>query len=178
MRPLLALASIALFGAAPAAALADIVKLKNGETIEGIVVSKDDKYVTIAVPCGELGFDASLVDSIDAKAGPTTKEDLTALRDAARRRAAEQDAQREMAVARREAAVAAEAAARRESPEAEADAEARPTLTSDESVQIRIEAFEEALNSIVSRREREKLRRELVNYYFGPSFDPILHLGL
>ena len=81
------------------------MKLKNGETITGVVVSKDNHYITIEVACGEMGFDESLVESIDATQGPRTKEDVATLTDAARKRAADADAERAMAVARREAAI-------------------------------------------------------------------------
>jgi hypothetical protein len=162
----------------PSLGYSDVVKLKNGETLEGVVVSKDNNYITIEMPCGEVGFDMSLVDSVDTEKGPRTKEDLATLRDASRQRAADQDAQREMATARREAAVAAEAAARRESGQEPAVEDTRPTLTAEEGMALRIEAFEEALQLIERRREREKLRRELVNYYFGPTYDPIIRVAL
>jgi hypothetical protein len=175
---ILPIAAFSLFAFASASS-ADIIKLKNGETISGLVVSKDNHYVTVKVAGGEIGFDESLVDSIDSAAGPKTNDDIAALTDASRKRAADQDAERAMAVARREAAVAAEAAAQRNGATA---TDAAASLTTEERVDnaeqaltIRIDAIDEALAQIPTRREREKMRRAIVAYYFGASgFDPIL----
>lgn len=169
------------FAALATGAAADIVKLKNGETLEGIVASKDKNYVTVKVAGGEVGFDLALVDSIDDTKGPKTDEDLAKLTDAARKRAADQDAERAMAVARRDAAVAAEASAKRSADAEPVDASAaapseEQTMVSD--LEARRAAIEEVLDAIPTRRERDRWRRELLAHYFGPgNYDPILRIA-
>jgi hypothetical protein len=183
VRRLLSIATIT-FAALAATSSADIVKLKNGETITGVVVSKDNHYITIEVACGEMGFDESLVESIDATQGPRTKEDVATLTDAARKRAADADAERAMAVARREAAIqAAEASATRREPVAAADtlaAEETRLARTEDDLQLRIDAADDVLQSVVNQRQRAQLKRLIYQYYLGPSsssFDPTLGIA-
>lgn len=155
-------------------ARADIIKLKNGETLEGIVVSKDKNYVTIQVASGELGFDAAFVDSIDTEKGPRSTDDLTKTREANRARLDAENQERASALARVKAAAVAEASATRES-NATNDT-ASTTATSDSAT--RLNDLNETLSKVPRKREREKLRRALLNLYFGVgSYDPVLRIG-
>lgn len=176
----IAISAIAAAALAAIPASADIIKLKNGETLEGVVVSRDKGYITILVPSGEMGLDASFVDSIDTEKGPRTKEDLAKLQEASRARSEDANSAREAAMARnRAAAQAAEASARRETPESNNinNTNDGETATGNAAA-ARVVAIEDALLQIQSRREREKVRRFLYNFYFGGgNYDPVLRVA-
>src|SRR5262245_33986567 len=136
---------------------ADLIKLKNGETIEGVVTSKTDQYIVIKIAGGEMGFSTALLDSVDSNAGPKA-EDLTKREEDARRRNEVVQAERETArLQRASAAAAVEAAARRESAST-ADASAAPatvaerTAAYEDEVVERLNAIDEVLNQVPTRR--------------------------
>lgn len=174
--PLVATAALAALAFLTPQGAADIIKLKNGETLEGVVVSKDKNYVTIELAAGELGLDASMIDSIDSNAGPKTKDDLASARSASKDRLELANAERDAQSARRRAAaVAAEASASR-SGSSPADA-AVETAAVENRVENRVDQLEAALAGVKSRREREKLRRYLYSYFFGgPVYDPVVNV--
>ncbi|MFN0207220.1 MAG: hypothetical protein ACKVS6_13025 [Planctomycetota bacterium] len=154
---------------------ADIIKLKNGETIEGVVVSKDDRYITIQLPNGELGMDAAFVDSVDATKGPRTNDDLAAIRDKSKERLELANLEREQANARTRAqANVAEASARRDGAP-DATTEVDTTVAAEDSVASRLAAIDQMLSTVERKRDREKLKRFLYNYFFGGrAYDPVL----
>ncbi len=175
VRSLLFAAVLAGLGASPA--LADVVLLKNGESLEGIVVSRKDGYLTLRVPHGEIGFDEALVESVDGTKGPDAAK-LTELEEASRRASELVQIEREAAFARRAAIAAVEASATRETVE-EAPAEPTAAESLEAELRARLDAIEATLAEVPTKRERVKLRRLLLNAYLGAGavYDPILRVA-
>ncbi|MBI3819588.1 MAG: hypothetical protein HY286_12915 [Planctomycetes bacterium] len=169
-------AAALLFGAALAlTASADIIKLKNGDTLEGIVISNDKNYVVIQMPSGEMGLDATFVDSIDKEKGPRSAGDLAKIRDASNARLESENSEREASFARTRAVVAADAAARRDHVTNTDEPTNAPAPT---TVSERMSALDDALSQVPRKRDREKLRRLLLNFYFGGGvYDPVLRIA-
>lgn len=155
------------------AALCDLVKLKNGAELSGVVVSKEGGMVVLRMPHGEIGFDASLVESIDTAQG-LTQESLTKAEEEGAK-AAEASTQERIAAlrARRAAVRAAEASAVLDRGAAEPAAEVDPVVAEAEraaaDAQARLVAIDEVLAGIPTARERVAVRRALLAYYFGVS---------
>jgi hypothetical protein len=171
----LPVAGFAILVACAAVASADIIKLKNGETLEGIVKSRESHYVVIQMPNGELGLDAAFVESIDTTKGPKTNDDLSKLRAQSDTRVELANVEREQSRARSKAqATAAEASARRET---QADVAAPETATAESAAADRLETIDALLKNVKRSRDREKLRRFLYSYFFGGGvYDPVMHV--
>lgn len=158
------------------AASADVVKLKNGETLEGVVTSKTSDYVVLKVAGGEMGFPAALVDSVDTTKGPNAS-DLAKQEDESRKRAELYLVERAEAKMRRDAARAAEASARRTEDAAAEPVTAAPSVDYAADARARLDAIEEAVSQVTKRRERNRVRWALYRYYFGvPDLDLIRDL--
>ena len=171
-------AFLSLVVVAPASR-ADIVKLKNGEELAGVVVKREAGTVTLKIAGGEIGFPESLVDSIDSTKGPTA--DQLAKQDEASREALAA-ANRERAVvreARRAAARAVEASASVEpAATAPADEEATRAAKVETEIRARLDAIDAVTSEIVSQRERSRVRRSLLRHYFGDSeCNPVLDIA-
>jgi uncharacterized membrane protein len=175
--PLLLGSAIASLLLLASASSADVVKLKNGEELAGVVVKREGGVVTLRVAGGEIGFPESLVESVDTSKGPTA-EQLTKQEDASREALAA--ANRERAVvreARRSAARAVEAAATVETAPAPVEDEEARAARLETEMRAKLDAIDSITSQIVSQRERARVRRALLNEYFGGSgYDPVLDI--
>src|SRR5262245_28210005 len=152
-------------------AFSDIVTLKNGDTLDGVVTSRDNGMVTLRIPGGEIGFDAKLVESIDATKG-FNKDSLAKAEDDAKK-ANEASANERLAElrARRAAVRASEASAQLDRGQAVDAAATTQPITEEQAVyddaQSRLDAIDAVLATIPTMRKRVMVRRALLAHYFG-----------
>src|SRR4030095_1435591 len=152
-------------------AYCDIVTLKNGDTLDGVVTSRENGMVTLRIPGGELGFDAQLLESIDAAKG--LNKDTLAKPKEDSKKANETAANERVAElrARRAAVRASEASAQLDRGQAVEAAATTQPITEAEAVyddaQSRLDAIDAVLAQIPTMRERVMVRRALLAHYFG-----------